>query len=277
MSPKPKDLETTAAQAAVQEKVYDWLGASESYKNVLSLIGEHDFSALGEEYERIGYAAYRAAMQSKNQEEFKERMQQATKAYEKANGFYDQLEGKKEAKMFRCQAFSKYLGYWLSPSPAEKRRLLDECLDLEDKALVAFLGSGNPLEYVKTFNMLALAILHRSHLEWNRQSLKTTIERGTEWAEKTIELGSKSGNSYETGRAFLGLGLVRACDFFGYYFTEDPQDQEQLLLKVIEHFRKAIEFSQKANDAHSLSLSHYWLGLYSGAQESLVQKALEYG
>ena len=277
MSPKPKDAETTVTQAARHERVYDWLGASESYKKALSLMGKHDFSALGEKHEQMGYATYRAAMQAKNQEEFKERMQEAVRAYEEAHRLYDQLEGKEKARTYRCEAISKYFGYWLSPSAAEKRRLLDECLDLEEKALAAFLGSGNQKEYVSTFNVLAPAIWHRSFLEWNRQTLKSMLERGTAWAEKAVELVAKNGDPHETGRAFLGLGLVRVCDFLGYYFVEDPQNQEQLRLKAIEHFRKAIEFCEKANDAYSLSLSYYWLGLYSGAQESLVQKSLEYG
>src|SRR5512136_1684002 len=131
MSPKPKDTETTVAQAAGQERVYDWLGASESYKKALSLMGKHNFSALGEKHEQMGYATYRAAMQAKNQEEFKERMQEAVRAYEEAHRFYDQLEGKEKARTYRCEAISKYFGYWLSPSAAEKSRLLDECLDLE--------------------------------------------------------------------------------------------------------------------------------------------------
>jgi hypothetical protein len=277
MSPKPKDLETISAQIAEQERVYDWLGASESHQKALSLIGKHDFSALGEKYEQMGYARYRAAMQAKNQEEFKERMQEAVRACEVAHGLYDQLEGKQKARTYRCEAISKYFGCWLSPSPDEKRKLLDECLNLEEKALAAFLGSGNHTDYVSTFNVLALAICFRSFLEWNRQTLKSMLEKGITRAEKAVELVAKNGGSYETGRAFLGLGLVRVCDFLGDYFVEDPQNQEQLRLKTIEDFRRAIEFSEKANDAYSLSLSYYWLGLYSGAQECLVQKSLEYG
>jgi hypothetical protein len=277
MSPKPKDLEKIGAQAEEQERAYDWRGACESYKKALNLIGEHDFSALGENYEHKGYAAYRAAMQAKSQEEFKERMQEAARDYQEAHELYNQLEVKQKARTLLCQAISKYLCYWLTPSPGGKRKLLDECLDLEEGALATFLDSGNNSEYIKTFNLLAPAIWHRSFLEWNRQTLKSMLERGNAWAEKAVELVVKSGDSHETGRAFLGLGLVCVGDFLGYFFIEDPQNQEQLRLKVIEHFRKAIEFSQKANDAYSLSLSYYWLGLYSGAQESLVQKSLEYG
>ena len=277
MPQKSRDLEKTGAQPTEHERAYDWLEASEKYKKSLSPIDERDFSAIGDVKERLGYASYRAAMQAKSQEEFKEKMQEAVRAYEEAHRLYDQLEGKEKARTYRCEAISKYLGYWLSPSAAEKRRLLDECLDLEEKALVAFLGSGNQTEYVTTFNVLALAIFSRSFLEWNRQTLKYMLERGIAWAEKAVELVAKNGDSHETGRALLGLGLVHVCDFLGYYFVEDPQNQEQLRLKTIEHLRKVIEFCEKANDAYSLSLSYYWLGLYSGAQESLVQKSLEYG
>ena len=277
MSLQSRGLEAIAAQAAKQERVYDWPGASDSYKKALGMVDQHDLLAIGDVHERLGYASYRAAMQAKNPEEFKERMQRAIRAYEEAHGVYDQPEVRQKARTYRCEAVSKYLGYWLSPSPTEKRRLLDECFELEERALATFLDSGSHHEYVSMFNLLPLAIFNRSVLEWNRQSLKSEIEKGIAWAEKTVELVAKNGDSYESGRAFLGLGLVRACDFFGYYFVEDPQNQEQLRLKVIEHFRKAIEFSQKANDAYSMGLAYYWLGLYSGAQECLVQKSLEYG
>ncbi len=270
-------LEEIAAQAARQERTYDWTGASQSYRKTLSMLNQHESSAAGAVCERLGYASFRAAMQAKNREEFNEKMKQAIRAYEEALEFYDRSETKHEGKVFRCKALSNYLWYWLVPSPAEKRKLLDECLDMEERALTAFLNSGDDQEYIRTFNGLSLAVWTRSYLEWSRQTLKSILERGRRWAEKAVELATGNDDPYETGRALLGLGLVRICDFLGYYFVEDPQEQNQLRLSVIEIFRKAIEFSKKVEDAYLLSLSSYWLGLYSGAQENLVQKSLEYG
>jgi hypothetical protein len=270
-------LEEIAAQAARQERTYDWTGASQSYRKTLNMLNQHKSSAAGAVCERLGYASFRAAMQAKNREEFNEKMKQAISAYEEALEFYDRSETKHEGRVFRCKAFRNYLWYWLVPSPAEKRRLLDECLDMEEKALTDFLNLGDDPEYLRTFNSLALAVWFRSCIEWSRQTLKPILERGRRWAEKAVELVSRIDDPYETGRALLGLGLVRVCDFLGYYFVEDPKEQNQLWLNVIEIFRKAIEFSEKAKDAYSLSLSYFWLGLYSGAQESLVQKSLEYG
>jgi len=34
----------------------------------------------------------------------------------------------KAAWMFRCEAVAKYLGYWVTSDPSERRKLLDACI-----------------------------------------------------------------------------------------------------------------------------------------------------
>ena len=88
-----------------------------------------------------------------NREEFRQRMQGAIEAYEKAHDFYETLvDGRGTPWMLRCRAVSKDLSYWLTSDPSEKRRLLDECLELEEMALKAFWDLGNKLEYGRTYN-----------------------------------------------------------------------------------------------------------------------------
>jgi len=164
-------VEKILHQAEHLEEGYSWLGAAESYDEALKLVPKNDFSRMGQTGERLGHAFYRATMQAENQAEFGERMQRAVGAWEQAHEFYKRLVDKREsARMFRYEAVVKYLGYWLASVPSEKRKLLDECLELEGKALEAFLESGDMMEYGKTYNELSLVFLCRFYIEWDRGS-----------------------------------------------------------------------------------------------------------
>jgi hypothetical protein len=57
-------VEEILHQAERLEKEYDWLGAADSYEKALNLLPEDDFSGKAENYERLGYAVYRAAFQA---------------------------------------------------------------------------------------------------------------------------------------------------------------------------------------------------------------------
>ena len=118
-------------KAGALKKEYDWVKAAELYEQALSMVGKKDFLKKGEVQEKIGYCFHRAAFQAESREEFRERMQRAVEAYEKAHGFYEKLaDAQKTARMFRCGAVAKYLGYWLVSDPSGKRKLLDESLEL---------------------------------------------------------------------------------------------------------------------------------------------------
>ncbi len=147
-----RSLQRVLAQAKEKEKKYNWLRAIESYdKAQTNVLKQKDFLKAGRIQERIGFCFHKAAMQAESQEEFRERIQHAVEAYEKAHGFYERLPNKqKVARKSRCDAVAKYLGYWLTSDPSEKRKLLDDCLELESKALAGFLESGDMLEYGRT-------------------------------------------------------------------------------------------------------------------------------
>ena len=84
-------VEVILARARAQEREYDWLGATESYKSALGLVPEQNFSAKGDIYERLGYAFHRAAMQAESVDDFRDRMFQAVGSYEKAKEAYEGL------------------------------------------------------------------------------------------------------------------------------------------------------------------------------------------
>lgn len=265
-------MEKILHQAERLEKGYDWLGAAESYDEALKLVPEDDFSRMGQIGERLGYAFYRAAMQAESREEFTERLQRAIGALEEAHEFYKRLVDKKSAEMFRCEAVVKYLGYWLTSVPSEKRKLLDECLELEGKALDAFLESGDMLEYGKTYNELSLVFFFRFYLEWDRQTAESIVKRGVEWGEKTVAALSELGNPYEIARAHFTSATC--LSLLSQSFIAEPEEIEKNRLKTIKYTSKTAELSEKLGDAYLLGSSHLWWGANTGGEEekSILRK-----
>jgi len=265
-------------KAKEKEKSYDWLAAVDFYEKASSFaLRKKDFLEAGEIRERIGYCLYRAAFQAENQKEFKERMQRAIEAYEKANGFYEKTAEEKAAWMFRCEALTKYLGYWLASDPSEKRKLLDECLKLEGEALAAFSESGNMLEYGRTYNELSLVSYLRGVLEWDRQTLKSIIEKGLKWGEKTVVALSNLGDQYETARAYFSLATCLTLHMV--YLIAEPEEKHKIRLKIVKYLSKAVDLSEKVGDAYVLGLSHGLLGFSTRREESVrhLEKTLECG
>jgi len=264
-------------KAKAFEKSYDWLKAVDFYEQVFGMTGEKDFLKKGEIQEKIGACFQRASFQAGSQEEFKEKMRRAIEAYEKAYGLYEKLEDEqKDARMLRCSAIVKLLSYWLTSVPSEKRKFLDECLELGGKALLMFLESGDMLEYGRTYNELASAFFARKVLEWNWQICKSIIEQGLEWGEKAVALLTKLGDSHETAMANLNLGFC-LCIF--WYSIAEPEKQDKNRLKAIEHLHNAVELSERVGDDYVIGLSNLWLGFCTGGEESVrhFEKTVECG
>ena len=274
--PQIGKIEQFSRKAVALEKEYDWVKAAHCYKRGLGAIGKKDFLRKGEIQERIGYCFHRAAMQAESREEFRERMHRAIEVYKKAHEFYEKLADEQKARMVRCKAISKFLGYWLTSDPAEKKRLLDDCLELEGEALAAFLESGDVLEYGRTYNELFVAFFCRVSVEWDRQTLKSIVERRLEWGERAVVVLSELGNLHELARVYLSLAV---CSFFQDSFIAEPEQQDEKRLEAVEYLSKAVDLLEKVGDTYVLGLSLLWLGANTGGEEAVrhLENGLECG
>ena len=271
-------VEEAFGKAKELEKKYSWLKAVDIYEQALGAVGKKDFLRKGEFQERIGFCFHRAAMQAESREEFKKRMRRALEAYKQVHRFYEKLvDEQKDAKMLRCKAITRYLGYWLTSDPSEKRKLLDECLELESKALALFSESGDMLEYGRTYNELPLVFLCRVSLEWDRQTLESIVKRGLEWGEKTVAGLSELDDLYEIARA--RFTLATCLSIVGFFSIAELEEQEKNRLKAVEYLSKAVDISEKIGNALLLGLSYMWLGNNTGEEESIkhFEKTLECG
>jgi len=259
------------------ENEYDWTNAAALLEKALSMVEKTNPTQAGRAQERIGFCLHKAAMQAVNADDFKERIQRAIIAYEKAREFYGKSENELSyPRAFRCEAVTKYLGYWLASTPVEKKKSLDTCLELEGRALEIFARSQNVSEYVETYSGLPLFFYCRRALEWDLQTLREILNKGLEWGDKAKEALTKLDSPQQNAKAYFTMAL---CMDLSDVFVQEPEEQEKNSLDVIEHLNKAVDFSEKAGDIYSSGLSHMWLGSCKGGQEAVrhFETALECG
>ncbi|MCW4027430.1 MAG: hypothetical protein NWE76_08115, partial [Candidatus Bathyarchaeota archaeon] len=269
-------FEEFQGEVAALEKKYEWLEAADVYDRALGTVDEGDHFRKSEVQEKIGRSLHRAAFQAESREEFLERLGKAVDAYEAARGFYDSVADERGAPwMLRCIALSKYLRHWMTSDPSEKRRLLDECLELEENALNTFWDMGNKLEYGRTYNELQAVSWQRANREWDTQIRRIILEKGMSWGERAVTALSELGDSYEIARAYCTLALNLYHFFF--MFVAEPEKREQYRIKSIEYLRKSIELSEDAGGAYTAGLSHIRFGVATGGEAGLqhFEKALE--
>lgn len=240
---KRQSLERILVQAGEREREYDWVGAVESYKKALGLVSEQDFSQMGETYERLGYAFYRAARQAESVSEFRTGCNRAVESYEKAREFYGRLsEPGKTPRMLRGKAMIAYLGYWLASEAPEKKRLIDECWRLTKEALNVFRETGETWEYGKTYNQLSTSTILRCFLQWDFQGRKKTTKEAAEYGEQAIRFLSTSWDPCELARTYVKTASV--LQQFGFCFL-DPDERKRPYQKALGYWLKANELSEE--------------------------------
>jgi hypothetical protein len=265
-------------EATELEKEYEWLKASQLYEQALNMVDREDYFRKGETQEKKGYSLHRAAFQTGNRDEFLEGMRRAVEAYENAHGLYERMDDKKkEAWIFRTNALTKYLGFWIASDPSEKVGLLDECLELERKALTSFSNMGEMREYGRTYNALSLVFWHRYNRfpleEKFTQAEKKIVEDGIRWGEYAIAALSEPDDLYEIVKAYFTLSTCQRY-YFSNYFPEPERTRARG-----RAIRKSFEFSKRSSDDYIIGLSNLWLGYISSGEVAMRQfeKVLECG
>ncbi len=276
---EPLNAESLLGQAGKHEKEYDWLGATGTYKKALGLVPDQDFSKIGEIYERLGFALYRAAMQAESADEFRDKMRQAVANFEKAKKSYGCLgEQGKTPRILRCDAMSAYMGYWLASEVPEKRRLLDECWRLTKESLKGFKEAGDAWEYAKTYNQLSNNVVFGFCLEWDFQAREKMMKEAIEHGEQAIKFLSTIGDPCELARAYARMAFYLGV--FDYYFL-DIDEKERDYQNAQDYWERAKQLSEE------VALFELLYPIFGGqlllwgeaTDEAMVnlKKALEYG
>ncbi|MGA3192617.1 MAG: hypothetical protein ABSD73_08935 [Candidatus Bathyarchaeia archaeon] len=242
--------EAVLVQAKEQEKEYDWLGAAESYKKASGLFSKQDTFSIGDTYERMGHASYKAAMQAESVNEFKERIREAIANHNRAKEFYDSSNNVEKApRMLRCEAMVALMGDWLATEASEKKKLLDDCWRMTKAALEAFEAAEASWDYGKTYNQLSSGPIFEFTLESDFQARVRIMKETVECGEKAVKFLSDSEDVPELAKACAKT--VVCLGVFGYY-CQDGHEREQSYQKGLDYWAKAKELSEETATLESL-------------------------
>jgi len=245
------------------EADYNWLGAAESYTRVVDSISK-DPSSSGEIQERIGYAHFRAAMQSTSREAFKERIGNSIASYRKAREFYGKPT--ESGRALRCDAMIAYLGFWLSPDASQKKKHLDEGWRLTREALKAFREVGDGLEFGRTYNEHSTIASLGVSLDWDLEARNETIRELAELGRDAVGLLSPIGDNLQ-----LSTACVRAANFLAVLADcIGLEEGETYRQTARSYWRKACEISEDTA-IHQL----YGDFLFSDPTDSDLDKSIE--
>ncbi len=244
-------MKEVLSKAEELEKKYDWVEAAEFYEQALRAVRKRDLSKSGEIQERISYCLYRGAFQSETQKEFKSRMLEAVRAYEKAAEAYEEVE---HARGLYCNAMAFYTNSWTLIDAFRKKEILDDCERLLKEAMKAFEESRDRLGYGKACNDLLFCLLDRRDLEWDHTENKRRLEEAVEHGQKVLSTLSEVGDKREVARAYVIVG-------FHYVLATIQQQEEEKRKEFIQtaltYAEKALRLSKKTGDASLIAWSNF--------------------
>ena len=238
--PHSSTFESILAKAAGLEDECEWLKAIESYEKAAGTLSEQDYAKRAEANAKLGYAYYRAAMQSENRGDFDCRMRHAGSSYREADKFYAKCSGKLEkAKALHCKAMITHLDYWLASTVEEKKRLINESWRFTKETLAAFEEVGTAYEFGRVFNRLSANVDFSFFLEWEYRAREKMIGEAVEYGKKAVAMLLKNPeDECELARAYVKAATY--LEVFGVYFSGEKERDV--------NFKTAADYWRKAND-----------------------------
>jgi tetratricopeptide (TPR) repeat protein/KaiC/GvpD/RAD55 family RecA-like ATPase len=278
--PKPSNVKLLLADAEKKEKKQEWTAAAECYEKMLSLMPQKDFSRLAEIEGQLGHAYYRAAMQAKNSDQFRDKVRQAAASYGKAREICSKSSMPREkAKKLCYDAMTVYMDFWLALEVSERKRLLDECLIIERKALKAYEENEEIIGLGKTCIELAGFLSDRLDLELDMQTRESLLHEALRVGENAIRIFSEAGDKHELAKAYF-VTSVNCYD--GAMSLRLEAEEKECVQKAFEYVKEAIRISEQIGDDYLLGRSVVCLGsiendLGAGAEAGsiLFKKALQ--
>jgi hypothetical protein len=234
--------EDILSKASAMEREYEWLQASQFYKQALGMVVDDDYIRRGEIQEKIGYSLHMNSFQFERKEEFINGLVKAVEAYNSAQGFYEQMQDDQGSPwILRCKAFSKYLSHWIVADLSEKLRLLTECHMLKGEALNIFWDRKELHEFCRTYSELEHITELLFFREWDPQVRRDAIERELSYGKKAIQVLPELDDPHEAAR----VNIVYARYIYQYRNFIEPSTKRELILN---HVDEALRFAEEIGD-----------------------------
>ncbi len=253
MSRRPS-AETILKKANNYEKEYEWLKAANSYKQALRLEPKNTLSSAIT-WQKIAFCLDLASRQARNLEKCNKLRQLAIEAYKKAATFYEKEDGPKyHAAALQCNTISKYFRSWLTPDSSDRKKMLDECRTLGNKALKAYENAGNLLGYGKTCNILLLCLFDRIYIASNAKEKQMVAKEGTKYGDQAISTLSDLDNKNELLLAYSAASLQ---NWYAANISEQEKKRNELANKSLAYSEKAVDLSKDVDNPHYIAMSRW--------------------
>lgn len=254
------NLDSILTRAREKEKKNDWLAAAKDYAEILDNHKKMNMDvnsgpAIAETWESIGFCYNRASQQAEEVESFKKSKQSAADAYRTAAQIFE-TEGspKSQGKSLRCNAIAAYALTSLATNPFERKERLATCRTLFQKALAAFEGSGDWLNYGKTCASLLPAVFESLSVASDAQEKHTIGQQGIDWADKAISALSRLGSKSDLILVYSAASLQ---NWYAANISEQEEKGAKLARKALEYSEKAVEFGKEVADPYQFALSRW--------------------
>jgi len=236
------ELEELLRRARQLEREYDWLNASKAYEKALESDAMRGTQREGEIEEEIAHALYRRAFQAETYERFRDGLNKAASQYSKAKDSYRGCDEKAFAPyMLRCDSAIAFIGYWLAPGAAEKKKAANESWRIAFEALERFEKAGDRLSYVRTYNMLSLSGCVAYSYGEDFAARDGTLRALTDCGERAIGLLSGLDEPNVTARTYARTSvLLSICSVHCEW--KDARNYDN---RGIEYFKKACSLSEE--------------------------------
>lgn len=277
MAGRQVDLESLLNRAKEQEREYDWLGASNTYEEILISVPKDGHAALGEILEQQACALHRAALQADDYQTFRDRTRNAIELYGNAKKTYTiSADSMSLARADRCDAMIAYLGFWHSNEPSEKKMLLDEAWNLGKRALNALETSGKAAEFGRTFNLLSMSAALAFNYEWDFSTKDRMLKDALAIAEKAANSLSSQVSADELARIYVATAGFLSMLADGFVVASEFAKVDR---KAVEYLGKARRLSEKIVDSET-SIGYLFTRPTSMSREecmTLQHRAVDFG
>jgi hypothetical protein len=268
MSQREK-AEEASARAAALEKKYDWLGASDLYKQALGAVDEEDFLKKVKIQEKIGFCFHMAALQADQQDAFDEYTRNAIKAYETASSAFASVgDPANQASGLRCKALALYCAQYLQKEHHEVRTGLYSVLELQKKAFELYKNCGDATGKIAQCRDVLQTILDLLNYEDSKDERVELVELGLTHDEEAVQICLDLNAERDLSDVYYkGSELY----FIGSRILSDENRRVACVRKREEYIGNAQELADKTGDFITrvkATSSHFFWEIYWSAVEA---------
>ncbi len=232
-------------------------------------------SSVGDLWEKIGFCFSYASRQATDAEEFLKLRRSSAEAYKRSADVIEkenmvESQGKKAQR----NALAKFVDSWLTPSPLERRVILDESLRLGKESLEKYRTAADELSYGKMCNDLLPCFFERLCVASDWKELRNNAQESVNCGLDAISVLSKLGDKNGLIRAYSMASLL---NWYAANFSEqEERARKELSQRSLDYSEKALELSKQAQCPYLIAMANWAAALATMIFTEKVEDAFRY-